>query len=271
VSGRRVLLVLALLVTVLAACGGDDDDEGAVAASDRSGSDLVGSTWVLTSYEGRTGATVDAATDAPAALTFRVAGTLVGSTGCNDFGGVYETDGDELSIEVGPMTLKACVDPDVSAQETAVLDALANVTTHDLAGDDLVLLDDGGTTLLTYRPGMTGLAGSAWQVTGVNNGNDAVVTSALTEALTAEFGDDDTFTGNGGCNQLSGAFTTTGTDAVTIGPLMSTRMSCGAEVDELEMQYTAALEASTTYEILGETLTLRDSSGSAQVTATLAP
>jgi heat shock protein HslJ len=265
---RGAIMVLVLLLSASAvACGGDDDDEGDVAAAG-SGADLVGTTWVLTSYERRTGGMADAVADASASLTFRPAGTLAGSTGCNDFGGTYETSGTDLSIDIGPSTLKACPDPATTAQESAVMEALPAVASYAIDGEALTLRDDAGAVLLTYRPGVTGLTGSSWQVIGVNNGSGAVTTSALTEALTATFGEDGAFTGFGGCNNLSGSYSMSGPDGVSIGPLMSTKMSCGAEIDQLEVQYAAALEAAATYELAGDTLTLRDASGAAQVTAT---
>lgn len=266
---RRGLLLAALLVAVTpAACGGDDDDDGAPAV--RSGPGLAGTTWVLTSYQRVTGTTASAVDGAAASLAFRVAGTLSGTTGCNDFRGTYETSGSDLTIDLGPVTLAACADTEEAAQEAAILEALPEVATFDLAGDELVLADEDGEPRLAYRPGVTGLAGTAWRVIGVHDGDGAVVTSALTEALTAEFDADDAFTGFGGCNSLSGPYSISGADELSVGPLASTRMACGAEVDELERQYIAALEASTTYELVGDRLTLRDGDGAAQVTATAA-
>jgi heat shock protein HslJ len=269
VTGRRTILVLALLALV-AACGGDDDEQDATATPARSGSDLAGTAWVLSSYEGRSGGTAEAVADAPATLSFRIAGTLDGTTGCNSFSGTYEANDDELTIEVGPATLRACTDDAASAQEAAVMDALPRVASYALDGDELTLSDRGGAVLLTYGPGLTGLAGTSWQVIGVNNGKGAVESSGLTEALTAEFGDDGSFSGFGGCNDVSGPYETSGRDGIEIGPLTSTRMACTPEVDQLEVQYTTALEAAASYEIVGDTLTLRDGSGAAQVTMTAA-
>ena len=74
-----------------------------------------------------------------------------------------------------------------------------------------------------------------------------------------------TISGDAGCNQYSGPAVIDGT-AITIGPLMSTKMAC---VDDAatgqEGAYLAALEAATTFELRGTTLELRDDTGALQV------
>lgn len=51
--------------------------------------------------------------------------------------------------------------------------------------------------------------------------------------VTIEFLADGTVKGNGGCNDFSGTYTLTG-DAMKIGPLKSTKKSCGPVADERE-------------------------------------
>jgi len=204
---------------------------------------------------------------APAALTFSSAGALSGTTGCNSFSGTYTAADSQLTIELGPMTQAACIDAATQAQETAITRLLPATASYALVATSLTLKDHDGASLLEYTAAASDLRGSSWSVTGVNNGRGGVESTALTEALTATFGQDGSFQAFGGCNQLVGMFMTSGNNGVKIGPLMSTRKACGDAVDQLEAQYNAALANVVTWETNGQTLTLRDAQGVTQVTA----
>jgi heat shock protein HslJ len=270
---RTRLLSLAALIALfqLGACGSSDD---AVPRSSPVGAaDLEGSNWIITGFLLPAGGTAEAVAGATATLTFGAGGALKGSTGCNSFSGTYDVSGTSLTIQLGPSTLKACLDAAATAQERAVVSSLADVRRYAVEGEEgeeLRLQDAAEATLLTYRAGATSLEGTSWAVRGVNNGSGAVVTSAPTEKLTASFGTDGSFSGFGGCNTLAGPYGTSGRDGVTIGPLSSTEKSCGEEADRLEAQYAAALAATTRFELEGDQLTLRDGNGAAQVTASAA-
>ena len=225
--------------------------------------ELAGTNWVLASYTA--GAEKNDTPAGVATLTFADGGELSGSTGCNRLAGTYEVDGDALTITLGPATLMACEDEALNAQEQAIVNGLPEVTTFTATEDSLTLLGFDEQALFTYDAA-DGLEG-AWSVTGVNNGKDAVQGSSLTEALTADFGPDGTFSGYGGCNTLSGPYETTDPDGLTIGPLAGTMMACAEDVMALEAQYQAALAAVATYTIDGDTLTLRDADGATQITA----
>jgi heat shock protein HslJ len=125
----------------------------------------------------------------------------------------------------------------------------------------------GAVELFTYRAATASLPGTRWAVTGVNNGRGGVESNSLTEALTASFDDNGSFAGFGGCNQLSGPYTVASAGNVSIGPLASTRKTCGDAVDRTESEYEAALSRVATYELHGGDLTLRDRQGATQVTA----
>ena len=56
------------------------------------------------------------------------------------------------------------------------------------------------------------------------------------EDLTIEFFSDGKVKAFGGCNELSGAYTLDG-DALTFGPMTSTKKSCGAVLDEQEYSF----------------------------------
>ncbi|MFY9231616.1 MAG: META domain-containing protein [Candidatus Nanopelagicales bacterium] len=259
--------VAAGCLIVLAACGSASAPEP---AADGGSLELAGSTWVLESYAGPDGAATPAVAEGDiGSLAFDASGGFSGSTGCNRIAGTYTQGDTSLTMQPGPMTLMACQGP-AEAQESAVVAALPLVASF-ASGDTLALLDDQGQTLLTYSPGMTDVAGTSWQATGVNNGKEAVVGLAGTSAITADFGTDGTLSGSGGCNTYSADFSTSGTDQITIGIIASTLMACPDDVMQSEQEYFTALGKVTTFQIDGATLTLRDDEGQTQVTLALVP
>jgi heat shock protein HslJ len=246
---------------VMAACSGGDGPAATI--------DLADTSWTLSSYASPSGAETPAVVDTDGApLTFGPDGTLSGSTGCNRFNGSYVQDGDSVTLTLGAMTEMACPGP-VGDQEAAVLAALPLVRSAD-STSGLVLKSDAGDVLLTYGAGLTDLAGTSWQATGINNGTGGVVSDATTPGVTAVFGTDETLTGTGGCNSYSANYTS---DAgqIAIGPVAATKMACPEDVMKTESEYFAALEKATVYALEGNTLTLRDESGATQVSYRLSP
>lgn len=269
---RLTIVVLVVVVAVVAAaCGEDEEGSGTTASTGAPGGggtvELAGG-YVLESYT-TDGETVPAATADPATLTV-TNGSFSATTGCNVLNGNVDTSAlPAVTFEPGPMTMRACADPAVDAQEQALVTGLPLVTDVEVDGDTTILLDEAGDVLFTFVPGLAGLEGTDWTATGVNTG-DALESSALTEALTLGFDTEGTVSGNGGCNSFSGSYTTEG-DTIEIGELASTLIGCEPDVATLEQQYLAALGASSTFELVGTTLTLRDDQAAMQVTLTLAP
>ena len=227
--------------------------------------DLGGTSWNLSSYAGPDGSTVTA-TEAPemASLTFAADGSWSGSTGCNRIAGTYTQDASSLTIEPGPMTLVACEGP-VADQEQAMVAALPLVASF-TGGDSLALLSADDSVLLTFAAGLASLAGTSWQATGVNNGQEAFVSPDGIEMATLSFDSEGQVSGSGGCNTFSGDYTTTDPDGLTFGTLASTMMACEDAVMQVEQQYLTALANVTTYQLEADQLTLRDDAGAMQAT-----
>lgn len=274
--GRTLAALAALLVAtaLLAACGSSDsgsdgagsgagtDDATTTTAAGGEPVDLAGTSWLLVSFAGADGTATDAA--AAATLNLAADGKAFGGTGCNSFTATYTVDGDSISFELGAMTQMACADEAVNAQEAAVTAQLAAATTFTATAEQLVLSGDDG-DLLTYAAADTSVEG-AWTITGLNNGKGAVTSDATVNTLTATFADGE-FSGFGGCNQLFGTYTTEGDDGIAIGPVGGTMMACEGDAGTVEAQYTAALGAVATYQVDGDTLTMRDADGATQITA----
>ncbi len=77
---------------------------------------------------------------------------------------------------------------------------------------------------------------------------------------TINFSPASTVTGNGGCNQFNGPYTISG-QSLRIGPLATTSMACDEAVTTQEHAYLQALQSTTSYELSGNQLVLRDGSG----------
>ena len=266
---RRPSLVLAgflgaaLLLLAASACGSDDVNGTAAVttAPDGSGAGQLEGTWTLESAS-VDGDEVTAQTPA-ATITFADDGTFHGTTPCNGLGGTWTDDDGTLVLELGMMTQMACAEPEVQAQETAITKGFPSVSSAQLDGDALVLSGDG----VTFRwvSGPEGIAGS-YDVTGVSNGNGAVVSSALTEALSIEFADDGTVSGNDGCNSFASTYTVDGS-SLQIGPDMTgTLIGCPQDVSELAHQFTTALVEVASWERNGQVVTLRGAAGATIVT-----
>ena len=152
-----VVLATSLLL-LLAACG---TAEGNPAADGESAAPpaLVGTSWTLVSYTDDSGAPVEA-TPSPnsGSLAFEGDGLFSGSTGCNRIMGTYEQDGSSLAMNPGRMRFDPCTGA-VAAQETAVLAGFALVASFTADGQ-LLLKGADGSTLLTYDPTLTELAGT---------------------------------------------------------------------------------------------------------------
>ncbi|HET9036466.1 MAG TPA: META domain-containing protein, partial [Myxococcaceae bacterium] len=115
------------------------------------------------------------------------------------------------------------------------------------------------------------LPGSTWEVTGVNNGKQAVVSVLEGSSLTLSFSRDGTVSGSAGCNRYSGRFTSDG-EKVTLQPLASTRKTCPqpAGLMEQETALLRALQGSATARMEDDRLELRDAQGALMVSASRA-
>ena len=77
---------------------------------------------------------------------------------------------------------------------------------------------------------------------------------------TISFSAASTTTGNGGCNQFNGPYVVSG-QSLRIGPLGTTSMACEEAVAAQEQAYLPALQSTTSFELTGNQLILRDGSG----------
>ncbi|HEY6530784.1 MAG TPA: META domain-containing protein [Acidimicrobiales bacterium] len=254
---RLLGLVIAAVATamVVGACGSDDSSGSAATAGEVEGN------WILESF------TVDgdeATAQQPAAtISFAADGAFSGSTPCNGMSGTWTDDDGALTLELGPMTMRACEDTALQAQETAITTGFPKVTAANVSDETLELTGEG--VAFRFTRGPDGIVGS-YKVTGVNNGADAVVSSAATETITIDFAEDGTVSGNAGCNRFSGTYEQDGTALTIQGNVATTMMACDEDATTAEQQFLTALAAVTTWSRNGQPVTLSDSTGATQLT-----
>ena len=226
---------------------------------------LVGA-WLVTGFNNGSGVT-SPLLGSELTADFAPDGTVSGNAGCNHFSAGYTTH-DTTAVTFGPIvtTLMACPSADLQTQETQYLAALAASTVWSQSPGSLSLTDATGATQVTFiaieQPTYVG----SWDVTGINNGQNALVSVTADAGLTATLLPGGDIEGYTGCNAFFGTYTVVGT-AITIGPLGTTRVACPSDaLAAQEQEYLNALQASATWDIEPHGLTLRDASGAMQVT-----
>lgn len=223
------------------------DDSTIVFGGDGTTSDgleLTGS-WTLVTVDGQAppagmSVTIDLAAD----------GSLSG-VACNNYSASYTaTEAGDLTIDPVLSTRMSCGDA-ADAFEATYVTGLQGATAWGtqqgqlflFGASDIVFGDGSGVADAT-------LTGQEWLLTAV----DGTAVDPLAGA-SVTFGEDGTATGSGGCNRFRGPYTVDG-DTISVGPLASTRMSCGADLDTLESSYLNGLEAAFGYAISGNDLVI---------------
>jgi heat shock protein HslJ len=258
------------------------------------GGALDGTGWILARY--RDGVTL---VEVPAGIhadAWFADGRVAGSAGCNSFtaayaavptaeggaaGGVASGDGAWVGrapsadgtgvparapLRIGPCatTMMACPPPQADV-ERGFLAALAAADAYVADGDRLALVDASGATVAELVAVPVDAYAGAWEVTGVNNGRQAVASLVSGSAITLDLEPGGRVTGNATCNRYVGAYAVDG-EAISFDPLATTRMACPTDaLAEQERAYLAALAAAAAWSVSGGRLELRDASGALQV------
>jgi heat shock protein HslJ len=198
-------------------------------------------------------------------LTFLNGGKVAIRADCNRVLGTYTREENRIRITPGPSTLAACPPDSLGAEFVA---QLTSVSSYFLRAGSLVLeikLDSGS---MTFVATATEIAATSWRVVSYNNGRQAVVTLLGETEISLDFGTDGRVSGNAGCNQYTGGYRSSG-DRLAVQALATTFRLCHDPdgLMEQEALYLAALSSAATFEIAGDTLTIRDATGAMQVIA----
>lgn len=196
------------------------------------------------------------------------AGQAVGSDSCNRFATSYRAAGSSLEFSAkAAATLMACP-PEVMQVANAFGAVLYDTRSYSTAYDTLTLVGADGTPLGRLKAQADRLAGTSWQVSGLNNGRQAVVGVIAGTSLTMSFGADGRLSGSAGCNTYTAPYTADGR-GVHIGAPATTRKACALPLGVMaqEQAFLAALPTAATQQRDGDRLELRTAEGALAVGA----
>lgn len=247
---RSILTIAVLLVPTLAACA----DEGTPPSD---GGRLDGITWIVDRASVQR-LEPDAPASAHATIRFDDEGGVGGTAFCNHYGGTYEADGGDLTIQVGSMTEMGCEEPMMSMEQVFV-EFLGSVRSFVVEGTRLTLT--GAERSLTFDAEQPeALVGTSWRIDGLIDGEVASSTISGTRPFLL-LDADGSATGDGGCNDFIAMYTLDG-DRLSFGPIETTRMACKEQgVTEQEAAILRALSSTASYAIQGQVLSLFDADG----------
>ncbi len=251
---RTAIALLALAGLTIAACG-SDNDSGADATDAPTASELSGRGFVSTDVTG-----YDLVDGSEITMNFLDDAVSV-NAGCNTMNGGYEITDGEFVAEQFAMTMMACDDA-LMAQDTWLSEFLASSPTVSLDGSTLSFSGDEVTiTLDEIEP--AGLVGTTWIVSGTV-ANEAVTMGIADSEASMTIADDGTVEVSTSCNSGSGSVEITDT-TLTFGPIATTMMACDEERTRLEASILSVLQGEVTYEITGDTLSLRSGDGADEI------
>jgi heat shock protein HslJ len=249
---RRLLTVALAVVAVLATMTGCGSSSGS--RSSTTTPTIEGTAWQL-----GLGTLTLPGLDAARPTMRLEAGKVSGSTGCNSYTGSYTLEGAALSFGGIASTAMAC-SPARDAIQTAFLGRVDKVAGWHMDGNNLVLTDANGSTVLSFVPFDTTLPGD-WNIISFLAADAQSIQSAVTGSNpTVTFVSDGSLHGSTGCNTFSGTYTLFGT-SISIGPLATTRAACTSDaLTQQERGILAALETATMVVVEGNSAKLLDAS-----------
>lgn len=122
--------------------------QGAVAPSVPATGTLTG-TWKLSSYR-ISDVLSSAVAGSEANLTFNEDGTVTGTSGCNEFGGTYTVEGDQITFRDIVSTLKVCDTPLMDQEET-MQQLLADTATYHIIDNNTLRISKNDRALILER------------------------------------------------------------------------------------------------------------------------
>ncbi len=198
-------------------------------------------------------------------------GRASGSDGCNRYTTAFTGSGHQLQFgSKAAATLMACP-PEVMQVANAFGALLYDTRSVRIEYDTLTLLGADGQPRAQFKAQSERLAGTTWQVSGVNNARQAVAGVLAGTSLTMAFGSEGKLSGSAGCNTYQAAYQADGS-ALRIDSPAATRKLCIQPEGLMtqEAQFLAALASATSARREADRLELRTATGALAVSARLA-
>ncbi len=248
---RTALALVALSALAFAACGSDDDSaSGSAPTAD----DLAGQAFESTDVTG-----YDLVEGTTITLGFET-DTVGAQGGCNTQSGGYTISDGTLEVSAMVSTMMAC-EQALMDQDTWVSEFLTSSPEISLDGGTLTLTGSDATISLEAKTAAP-LEGTTWVLTGT------VATEAVS-SLPADAEASLTITDGQaaiqtGCNSGSASVEVTDT-TMTFGPVAMTKMACPDDLTALEASVIAVLDGEVTYEVTGDTLSIRKAGADGEI------
>lgn len=248
---RTAIALVALSALALAACGSDDDSASGSAPTPE---ELAGQAFESTDVTG-----YDLVEGTTITLGFE-ADTVGAQGGCNTQSGGYTISDGTLEVSTMASTMMAC-EKALMDQDTWVSEFLTSSPEISLDGGTLTLTGSDATISLEAKTAPP-LEGTTWVLTGT------VATEAIS-SLPADAEASLTITDgqaaiSTGCNSGSTSVEITDT-TMTFGPVALTMMACEEELAALEASVVAVLDGEVTYEVTGDTLSIRKAGADGEI------
>ena len=181
-------------------------------------------------------------------------GKVQGYAGCNQYSAAYTTNGTSMAVSGTVKTTLSC-GGQLDTQERAYLGILGTAARFENTGTQLTIYDaQTPGSKLAYKPGTaaampfpTAIVGN-WTLIGMEKTGTSI-TPASGVTITATFTADGKVSGNAGCNQYSGGYVLTGTSAIGISPLATTKMFCPDPAGRQETNYLTIFQNAATWEV----------------------
>ncbi|UCD98646.1 MAG: META domain-containing protein [Chloroflexota bacterium] len=161
--------------------------------------------WYLQNYHDGSQGTVPVLENSEITAYFNPDGNLSGSAGCNNYLGTYDLQNGGIEVGLGPLTMMSCDQPEgVMDQESAYLKALESVSSYQIRGDGMVMLDNQDQIILEFKA--SDLVGYEWTWVEFLENNDTVTRPDNPANYTLEFLPDGTVTLKADCNMANGSY-----------------------------------------------------------------
>ncbi len=182
-------------------------------------------------------------------------GSAGGVAMCNNYRGGYTVEEDQLTVSEISTTMIRCPETVMQAEAT-YLELLGTAQTYQVFGQTLIITSEKG--LLSYVANRAPLEGTNWRLTSlgpVDSPQAPVAGADFTAQFVRQPGvPSGLMVGGTGCNDYNAVYAANLTEIKINLPSRTNNPGCAAGLPEQELQYYQALNAASSYRILGNTL-----------------
>jgi heat shock protein HslJ len=182
-------------------------------------------------------------------------GSVGGVAMCNNYRGGYTVEEDTLVISELSSTMMMCPETVMQAEAT-YLELLGSAQTYQVFGETLIITSEKG--LLTYVANRASLEGTNWRLTAmgsVDSPQAPVAGADFTSQFVRQPGvPSGLIAGGTGCNDYNAVYAANLTEIKINTPSRTNNSGCATGLPEQEQQYYQALNAASSYRILGDNL-----------------